>query len=98
MAEKRPRRKRSFLLTLGIAVMCAYLAISLISIGKDISDTKKETAAVKAETKIQQELNDELSKQLNNGDISEYAETVARDKYGYVKLGERVYFDVSVNS
>lgn len=97
MAEKKPRRKKSFIVSFCIVALCAWFAISLFSMIGDISKTNKEIDAVKQETKVQVQKNKELQDQLDNGDIDEYAESYARSN-GYVIPGERVYYDISVNN
>lgn len=97
MAEKRTHKKRSFIITFCIVAFCAYFAISLFSINKDISDTKKEIAAVSQAAADQNKVNSELRKQVESDNIDEYVESIARDKLGYVMPGERVYYDISVN-
>lgn len=98
MAKKKNNRSRSFIVSFCIVALCAYFAISLFSMGKEISNKKEEIAAVKIAKEEQDKVNSELRKVINGGDIDEYAETMARDKYGYVMPGERVYYDISVNS
>lgn len=98
MAEKRQHRKRSFIVSFCIVALCAWFAISLFSIIGDISKTKDEIDAVEAAKTAQEQENKELRKQLDNGDINEYAESYARDNLGYVMPGERIYYDVSANN
>ena len=98
MAQKKAqKKKRSFIITFCIVALCAYFAISLFSIEKDIADTRKQIVAVEQEQIAQKAKNDELRQQLNSGNIKDYAESIARDN-GYVMPGERVYYDVSVSN
>lgn len=97
MAEKKTRKNRSFIVSFCIVALCAYFAISLFSINKEISNKNDEITAIKTATAEQKKKNDELRKIVESGNIDEYAESIARDKYGYVMPGERVYYDISVN-
>lgn len=97
MVQKKNRKKRSFIITFCIVALCAYFAISLFSIEKDIADTKKQIVAVEQEQTAQKAKNDELRQQINSGNIKDYAESIARDN-GYVMPGERVYYDTSVSN
>ena len=97
MAEKKTRKNRSFIVSFCIVALCVYFAISLFSINKEISNKNEEIAAIKSATAEQIKKNDELRRIVEGGNIDEYAESVARDKYGYVMPGERVYYDISVN-
>lgn len=100
MAEKRKHRKRSFIVSFCIVALCAWFAISLFSMIGDISAVKNEITDVKSATEIQNRKNEELrevNSQLENGDIDEHVEKIAREN-GYVMPGERVYYDISVNN
>ena len=97
MAKQKTHKNRSFIVSFCIVALCAYFAISLFSISKEISNKKAEIAAVQTATTEQNKKNDELRKVVDGGNIDEYAESLARDKYGYVMPGERVYYDISVN-
>ena len=97
MAKQKTRKNRSFIVSFCIVALCAYFAISLFSISKEISNKKAEIAAVQTATTEQNKKNNELRKVVDGGNIDEYAESLARDKYGYVMPGERVYYDISVN-
>ena len=82
--------------------MCLQLlsfcfAISLFSLVRDINDIKKEISAVDAATEQQEAQNAALRDKIDNDDKDEYVAQIARDVLGYVKPGERVYYDVSVN-
>lgn len=96
MAEKK-KRKRSFIVSFCIIALCAYFAISLITTHRDIKKVEAETAEVKASVTEVLAENKRLQGYINGDKKDEYVEKVARDKLGYVKPGEHVYYDVSVN-
>lgn len=98
MAKEKMRKSRSFIVSFCIVALCAYFAISLFSVSKEISNKKEEINAVEIDIANQNKKNDELRKIVDSGNIDEYAESLARDKYGYVMPGERVYYDISVNN
>ncbi len=91
------KNRRSFIVVLFVIVLCACFAISLFSLVRDISDIKKEIVDVEAAIVEQNAENSALTDKINNDDKDEYVEEFARDKLGYVKPGERVYYEVSVN-
>lgn len=97
LAEKK-KRKRSFIVCFCIIALCACFAISLISIHKQINDTKTEIASVNSKYEDQEAENAKIRKSVDSGNIDEYVEEIARDKLGYVKPGEHVYYDVSANN
>lgn len=96
MAEKK-KHNHSFILGFFLVVLCASFVISLITIHKQISDTKQEIATVDSANEEQKAENAKLRKSIDSGEIDEYVEEIARDKLGYVMPGERVYYDVSAN-
>lgn len=97
MAQKK-ERKHSFIVSFSIVALCAYFAISLITIHKDINNTKKEIAEVQQSYNQQVAENEKIKDYVDSGEIDkEYVEKIARDELGYVKSGERVYYDISVN-
>lgn len=69
----------------------------MITIHKNIKETKAEIADVNASYNEQVAENDRIRERIGGGEIDEYVEKVARDELGYVKPGEHVYYDVSVN-
>lgn len=94
--EKTPKRKRSFIVCFLVFVLCAYFAISLVTVRQQISATNAEIAAVKEKSAEQIAENKRIQGIIDSGDKDEYVKVVARDN-GYVMPGERVYYDVSVN-
>lgn len=95
---KTKKQKRSFIVSFCIIALCAYFAVSLISVNKEIAAVKKEIAVAQQANARQVAENEKLRDDMSSGDIDEYVEKVARDKFGFVMPGERVYYDVSVNN
>ena len=93
---KVKKNKRSFVVVLFAVVLCVSFAISLFSLIRDINDIDKDIDAVKVATAEQDASNDDLRDKLYSDNKDEYIEAIAREN-GYVKPGERVYYDVSVN-
>ncbi|MBP3442080.1 MAG: septum formation initiator family protein [Clostridia bacterium] len=97
MVAKVKKQRRSFIVIFSAIVLCACLAISLISKVNAINDKKEEIAAVESVRAEMEAENKAYYDKINDGDKDEYVEEIARDKLGYVMPGERVYQDVSVN-
>lgn len=89
------KRKRSVILCFFILIFCACFAISVISVTRRINQTKAEINEVKAQYAEQVKENEKLGKVVESGDKDEYVEEIAREKLGYVKPGEHVYYNVS---
>ena len=97
MVAKVKKERRSFIVIFSVIVLCACLAISLISKVNAINDKKEEIAAVEAVKAEMEAENKAYNDKINDGNKDEYVEEIARDKLGYVMPGERVYQDISVN-
>lgn len=93
---KVKKNKRSFVVILFAVVLCVSFAISLFSLIRDINDIDKDIDAVKVATAEQDAANADLRDKLYSDNKDEYIEAIAREN-GYVKPGERVYYEISVN-
>ncbi|MBQ5591825.1 MAG: septum formation initiator family protein [Clostridia bacterium] len=96
MARVRKNR-RSFIVVLVAVLLCASFAISLFTVIKEKNSIEKEINAVETELAQVNRENDSIREKLNSDNKDEYVEEIARDQLGFVKPGERVYYDVSVN-
>lgn len=84
-----------------IAVALAVVLIFASSVASSLHEIhrlKNEISAVDSAIVSQNQENDALEKKLDSDNINDYAESRAREKLGYIKPGERVYYDVSVGS
>ena len=97
MAKSKVKKQRSFsfiLLVIVVAVV-VYFAVSLVSSAKEIQSKQAEVDALQAECAEQLAENEELEEVINSGDKDEYIRHVAREKYGYIMPGDRVYQDIA---
>lgn len=86
------------MLALGAFALAGYFAITLIQLQIEISEKKETLAQVQAQYNEKIAENKELEKVIEGGDEDEYIERIARDSLGYVKPGEKVYYDISFGS
>lgn len=96
--NKTKKRKTSFLLALGAFALAGYFAITLIQLQIQISEKKETLAQIQAQYNEKIAENEELEKIVEDGNEDEYMERIARDSLGYVKPGEKVYYDISFGS
>lgn len=96
--DRTKKRKTSFLLALGAFALAGYFAITLIQLQIEISEKKETLAQVQAQYNEKIAENQELEKVIEGGNEDEYIERIARDSLGYVKPGEKVYYDISFGS
>ena len=92
------KRKRSFIVCFLVFALCAYFLISLFTVRHEISTVKAQIADVQSEYEEQIAENEYLQNTIDNGNMDEYVESIAKDNLGYIMPGERAYFDVSVNN
>lgn len=86
------------MLALGAFALAGYFAITLIQLQIEISEKKETLAQVQAQYNEKIAENKELKKVIEGGNEDEYIERIARDSLGYVKPGEKVYYDISFGS
>ncbi len=86
------------MLALGAFALAGYFAITLIQLQIEISEKKETLAQVQAQYNEKIAENEELEKVIEGGNEDEYIERIARDSLGYVKPGEKVYYDISFGS
>lgn len=86
------------MLALGAFALAGYFAITLIQLQIEISEKKEALAQVQAQYNEKIAENKELEKVIEGGNEDEYIERIARDSLGYVKPGEKVYYDISFGS
>lgn len=89
------KRKRSFLLTVCLICAIIWFLVSIISTSKGIEEKKLEVKQLQAQYDAKIDANEELQRMIDSGAKDEYIEKIAREKYGYIKPGDRVYQDVA---
>lgn len=92
---KKKENKFSFILLIGLLLAVGYFAISIINVNMDIKSRKKEVTKLNAQYEEQLAENAQLQAVADGGNQDEYVERVAREKLGYVKPGEKVYYNIT---
>lgn len=85
---------RSFLIIASI-VISAVLLVSIVSARVSIADKNNEIAAMEGSISEKENSNAALKDMLENEDIDQYAEDVARDQLGYGQEDEKVYVNIT---
>ncbi len=93
--KKQENKKFSFILLIGLLLAVGYFAISIINVNMDIKSRKKEVTKLNAQYEEQLAENARLQAVADGGNQDEYVERVAREKLGYVKPGEKVYYNIT---
>ena len=93
--QKRPKRQHSFIMTVMFIVVAVFFVISVAAINKEISERKEYVEQLQSQYDEQEAENKELQSMIDSGNQDEYIEKVAREKYGYINPGDRVYQDIA---
>lgn len=92
---KKSKRKHSFTLTVCFIAALIAFSILLISINRQIGESRAQLAQVQAQRDSLAAENAQLQNEVDSGSQDDYIERIAREKYGYIKPGDRVYQDVA---
>ena len=94
-AKTKAKRKRSVILTLSLIVVMVYSVVSLVQLQIQINKRSQDVADAQRTLQEQKLDNQELERLLKSGNEKDYIERIARDQLGYVKPGEKVFYDIS---
>ncbi len=92
---KKSKRRFSFIMTVLFISVAVVFVVSLVAINKEIKEHKAEVEQLQSQCEAQEAENDELQSMVDSGNQDEYIEKVAREKYGYINQGDRVYQDIA---
>ena len=90
-----PKRSVSVLLCLLVIVFAGWIIASSVSNYKKAKEYRIEAEKKEQQAQETLEKNEEIERRLNEGNLDEYIEKIAREQYGYAKPGERVVYDSS---
>lgn len=89
------KRKHSLFITIAFIAFLIYFTVILISASSDIKEKQERVNQLQSQCETEENENKELQNILDNGDKEDYIERIAREKYGYIKPGDRVYQDIA---
>ena len=92
---KNSKRKFSYIMVVLFLSVAVIFVVSLVAISKEIKEKKAEVAQLESTCEAQEAENNELQSMVDSGNEDEYLEKVAREKYGYINQGDRVYQDIA---
>ena len=96
-SEKRGEKRGlvSVLAFTAIAVLCVYVAYSIISDNVQIKEYQQQYDSLSAELQAVEESNAEINRYLEDGaDLDSYIENQAREKLDYAKPDEKIFYIV----
>ena len=86
-------KKASIFTKLVIAALMVYALISLVVVHQRTAQLQDRAAALQQSEMTQS--NAELQYQIDHSDDDDMRESVAREKLGLVKPGEKIFYDTS---
>lgn len=91
-ATPKKTQKHSLFLFLVIAVFVCAIAVACILNYSTAAQNKRKAQEAESQYSVAFSKNEELESFLNDEEHDEYYEQIAREKYGYAKPGERVFY------
>lgn len=88
-------KKASIFTTLVIAVLMVYALISLFVVHRQTRQLQDRAATLQQQVSEMTLANAELQYQIDHSEDDDMIESVAREKLGLVKPGEKIFYDTS---
>ena len=83
------------ILYLVIAVLMLYAVISLVMVHRQTRQLQDRAATLQQQVSEMTQSNAELQYQIDHSEDDDMIESVAREKLGLVKPGEKIFYDTS---
>lgn len=94
--KKNTKKRRSGLLgALVLLILLGVMAYKLVEVYGDLSAAKEQEARLHAKVEQKEEENNSLEDALSHADDPNYILWLARNRYGLVEDGERIFPDVN---
>lgn len=92
----RPTKRRTSPLTmLVILVLLVLVGAEVMHLRSEIAAAETQQQTLQAQLDAIKQENDALSSALEKADDPDFLQELARDQLGYVKPGEKTFYDVS---
>ena len=88
-------KKASIFTTLVIAVLMLYAVISLVMVHRQTRQLQDRAATLQQQVSEMTQSNAKLQYQIDHSEDDDMIESVAREKLGLVKPGEKIFYDTS---
>lgn len=88
-------KKASIFTTLVIAVLMVYALISLFVVHRQTRQLQDRAATLQQQVSEMTQANAELQYKIDHSEDDDMIESVAREKLGLVKPGEKIFYDTS---
>lgn len=88
-------KKASIFTKLVIAALMVYAVISLFMVHRQTQQLQDRAATLQQQVSEMTQSNTELQYQIDHSEDDDMIESVAREKLGLVKPGEKIFYDTS---
>ena len=88
-------KKASIFTKLVIAALMVYAVISLFMVHRQTRQLQDRAATLQQQVSEMTQSNAELQYQIDDSEDDDMIESVAREKLGLVKPGEKIFYDTS---
>ena len=88
-------KKASIFTKLVIAALMVYAVISLVMVHRQTRQLQDRAATLQQQVSEMTQSNAELQYQIDHREDDDMIESVAREKLGLVKPGEKIFYDTS---
>ena len=88
-------KKASIFTKLVIAALMVYAVISLVMVHRQTRQLQDRAATLQQQVSEMTQSNAELQYQIDHSEDDDMIESVAREKLGLVKPGEKIFYDTS---
>lgn len=92
---KSVKRRTSPLTMLVILVLLILVSAEIVHLRSEIAEAEAQQQTLQTQLDAKMQENDALSSALEKADDPEFLQELARDQLGYVKPGEKSFYDVS---
>lgn len=92
--KRSAAKKSNVFLTFAVIAFCVYLVVVSIQLMFQIREKRKEVETLNSQIVAQEQENLELNRFLTGGNEQDQIERIAREKLGFARPDERVYYNI----
>lgn len=93
--DKAVKRRASPLMMLVILVLLALVGAEILHLRAEIAEAEEQQQVLQEQIDAKKQENDALTSALEKADDPGFLQELARDQLGYVRPGEKSFYDVS---
>lgn len=86
--------KLNVFLRFAVITFCIYIVVVLFNLQVQLKEKREELDRLNAQIAVEEEIKTENQRFINSEDKEEYIERMARDKLGFARPDERVFYNI----